>query len=57
MIDMRFREGLRKVQEKNPQDDAVVIQFVLEYAWDQYPRPFFIWLNRKIANYDQFSED
>ena len=54
MLDMEFRAGLRKVLEENPTNDAAVIQYVLEHAWEQYPRPFFIWLNRKIRAYDQF---
>jgi len=57
MIDIVFREGLQRVQDKHPNNDAAVIQYVLEHAWDQYPRPFFIWLNRQIAAYDQFSEE
>jgi len=54
MLDMEFRDGLRKVLEENPTNDAAVIQYVLEHAWEQYPRPFFIWLDRKIRDYDQF---
>jgi len=56
MIDLEFRIELQKVQDANPTNDAMVIQYVLDHAWDQYPRPFFIWLNRKIAEYDQFPE-
>lgn len=54
MLDIEFRDGLQKVVEENPTNDAAVIQYVLEHAWEQYPRPFFIWLNRKIRAYDQF---
>jgi hypothetical protein len=54
MMDITFRDGLQKVIEENPRDDAVVIRFVLDYAWDQYPRPFFIWLNRNMRDYDMF---
>jgi len=57
MIDMAFREGLRRTQEAYPDNDAAVIQFVLEHALDQYPRPFFIWLDRQIRAYDQFDGD
>ena len=51
---MEFRDGLQKALKENPTNDAAVIQYVLEHAWKQYPRPFFIWLNRKIRDYDQF---
>ena len=54
MLDMGFRAGLQKVLEENPTNDAAVIHYVLEHAWEQYPRPFFIWLDRKIRAYDQF---
>ena len=54
MLDMEFRDGLQKLLEENPTNDAAVIQYVLEHAWEQYPRPFFIWLDRKIRDYDQF---
>ncbi len=57
MIDLAFRQGLQKAQDENPKDDAAVIQFVLDHAWDQYPRPFFIWLNRNMQMYDQFGGD
>jgi len=57
MLDIGFRAGLQKVLEENPTNDAAVIQYVLEHAWEQYPRPFFIWLNRKIRAYDQFNRD
>ena len=54
MLDIEFRDGLQKVLEENPTNDAAVIQYVLEHAWEQYPRPFFIWFDRKIRDYDQF---
>ena len=54
MLDMEFRQGLKKVQEENHTNDAVVIAYVLEYAWEQYPHAFLIWLGRKIKAYDQF---
>ena len=54
MLDMAFRQGLKKVQEENPTNDAAVIAYVLEHAWEEYPRPFLIWIGRKIKAYDQF---
>lgn len=57
MINLAFRQGLREVLDENPEDDAAVIRFVLDHAWDQYPRPFFIWLNRNMQMYDQFGDD
>ena len=54
MLDMDFRHGLQKVQEENPMDDTAIIVYVIEYAWEQYPRPFLIWFQRKIKAYDLF---
>lgn len=56
MLDPKFRGDLQRVIKANPNADAPIIQYVLDHAWDEYPRPFFIWLNRKIAEYDQFKE-
>lgn len=56
MIDIEFRKGLYEAQKDNPCNDAAVIRFVLDHAWDQYPRPFFVWLNRNMRDYDQFGD-
>ncbi len=52
MIDAKFRSELNTLLSS--ENDQQVVEFVLNHAFDEYPRPFFIWLLKKFHEYDVF---
>jgi len=55
-MDLGFRSGLKKLLNESD-DDKELVKFVLEHAWDQWPRTTLIWFYKKINEYDFFKDD
>ncbi|WP_456327904.1 hypothetical protein [Archaeoglobus sp.] len=53
MKNLEFRKKLRAMLEDDFEDEEI-IKYVLNFAWDQYPRPLLVWLLAKIGQYGYF---
>jgi len=55
VVNLEFRKKLRKMLEDGDAfEDAEIIRYVLEFAWEEYPRPTLIWFLKKIIDWEQF---
>ena len=53
MKNLEFRKKIKTMLEQDF-DDEEIIRYVLNFAWDNYPRPLLIWLLTKIAQHGYF---
>ena len=44
--DLQFRNDLQEMLDEDA-EDAKIVKFVLEHAWNQWPHSFEQWLNNK----------
>ena len=55
VVDLDFRKKLKKMLEDSDTfGDTEIIRYVLEFAWEQYPRPLMIWFLKKMIEWEQF---
>jgi len=53
----KFRQELKELLDKGVSiNDYEICALVLDHIWEEWPRPFFIWLMRKFHDYDYFKE-
>jgi len=53
MKSLEFRNRLKAMLEDDFEDEEI-IRYVLNFAWDHYPRPLLVWLLTKIGQYGYF---
>jgi len=51
-----FRNELKKMLENEEYQDADIIKYVLNFAFEEYPRPTLIWFYKNIKEYDFFGD-
>lgn len=55
VVDFQFRKKLKEMLEDSDSfDDTEIISYVLEFAWEEYPRPMLIWFLKKIIEWGLF---
>jgi len=53
MKNTEFRKKIRQMLE-NDFENEEIIRYVLNFAWDYYPRPLLVWLLVKIGQHGYF---